>query len=292
MSAHIIGEKSPLCISFILDLLAKYPPPPPRPFIIGLNGIQGVGKTTLVTALASQLRAGHNLTTLVCSIDDFYLPHAQQLRLAASHPDNPLVQHRGQPGTHDIALAGAVFEALRHGKATRLPRYDKAAFSGRGDRVDECQWTEVNGPDKEPVRVVILEGWCVGFRALEEGEVRAKWLAPSQTLATHEIEHLLFINEQLRAYGDLTDLFDAFIHIDAEDTHYVYGWRLEQEKAMREVRGSGMTDDEVIAFVNGYYPAYELFSDRLRSGVFPNSPGRQLRLVVGRDRSVRETMII
>lgn len=38
------------------------------------------------------------------SIDDFYLTHEDQVRLAASQPDNKLLQHRGQPG--QILLRG------------------------------------------------------------------------------------------------------------------------------------------------------------------------------------------
>lgn len=52
--AHIIDDKSEICIPFILDRLNRhqleyqdaheFPP-----FFIGLNGVQGVGKTTLVS---------------------------------------------------------------------------------------------------------------------------------------------------------------------------------------------------------------------------------------------------
>lgn len=38
---------------------------------------------------------------------------------------------------------------------------------------------------------------------------------------------------------------------DAEDPLYVYDWRLEPERAMRESKGSGMSDEQVINFVNG-----------------------------------------
>ncbi len=44
---------------------------------------------------------------------------------------------------------------------------------------------------------------------------------------------------------------DAFIHIDAFDPQYVYKWRLEQEAGLRQVKGSGMTDDQVKEFVDG-----------------------------------------
>ena len=46
-----------------------------------------------------------------------------------------------------------------------------------------------------------------------------------------------------------------------------------------------MTDEQVKEFVDGYYPAYELFTETLREGVFEDK-GRQLRLVVGQDRKV------
>ena len=38
---------------------------------------------------------------------------------------------------------------------------------------------------------------------------------------------------------------------DAEDSQYVYDWRLEQEAAMRAQKGTGMTDEQVVMFVNG-----------------------------------------
>lgn len=38
---------------------------------------------------------------------------------------------------------------------------------------------------------------------------------------------------------------------DAEDTQYVYAWRLEQEAALRASKGTGMTDEQVVKFVNG-----------------------------------------
>lgn len=85
-----------------------------------------------------------------------------------------------------------------------------------------------------------------------------------------------------------------FIHIDALETQYVYEWRKEQEEKLRRERGSGMTDEQVKEFVDGYYPAYELFLDRVREGVFKGREegegwkGKQLRLVVGRDRKVLE----
>lgn len=312
LQTRIVDDKSPKCIPFskplllgsasahssadhpaVLDRLQAYlTTSTARPFIIGLNGVQGVGKTTLVRALAETLQQRENLQTLVVSVDDFYLTHADQLALAAAHPDNALVQVRGEPGTHDTTLLRSVFKSLCEGQTTLIPQYDKGAFDGWGDRAPEERWIAVNQEGQPRVQVVLLEGWCVGFRSSSHQDIEAKWKAPSRTLGLHKLEDLVFINDQLNEYDVITDLFDAFIHIDAENTEYVYEWRLQQEMQLRRERGTGMTDEQVIKFVDAYYPAYELFSDRVRSGIFLDRKGCQLRLVVGKDRMVMDKMVI
>lgn len=143
----------------------------------------------------------------------------------------------------------------------------------------------------------MLEGWCVGFRALPEAELRSKWHnAVAQKdrpdyhgrLGLNRLEDVEFVNKALKDYDGLTDQLDALIQIDAEDTMFVYPWRSEQEVALRNLKGSGMTEEEVINFVNGYYPSYELFTDRLRQGAFEDEKGKQLRLVIGKDRKVKD----
>lgn len=199
---------------------------------------------------------------------------------------------RGEPGTHDVTLLRDVFHSLSTGQPTLVPVYDKSAYNGLGDRLPESQWTRVNHEGQPRVQVVILEGWCVGFRGISHDEIEAKWLAPSRTLALHQLKDLCFINDQLKGYDVVTDLLDAFIHIDAEDLEYVYGWRLEQEQVLRRERGTGMTDEQVIRFVDAYYPAYELFSDRVRSGIFRGRKGCQLHLIVDKHRMVVDTIVI
>lgn len=36
------------------------------------------------------------------------------------------------------------------------------------------------------------------------------------------------------------------------------------------------------------YPAYELYTDVLRNGIFSGEEGKQLRMVVGKDRRVKQ----
>ncbi|KAL8731424.1 MAG: hypothetical protein Q9166_003399 [cf. Caloplaca sp. 2 TL-2023] len=286
-----------ICISYILEQLRLHNQgnyaTDAVPFFLGVNGVQGIGKSFLVSSVARNLeQAPHNVRTIVLSIDDFYLTHQDQLRLAADHPGNPLVQHRGQPSTHDLPLALSVIASLHSGQETLIPSYDKSAFNGQGDRRPQHQWIKVNKNGQQPLKLVILEGWCLGFRALDNAQINACWTDAVEVcsqgkgyhgrLGHNRLEHVQFINEALRGYDALTD--------DAEDPQYVYHWRLEQEAQLRRERGSGMTDEEVVHFVDGYYPSYELFTDRLREGAFSGRVGAQLRLVIQKDRLVQDVL--
>lgn len=241
------------------------------------------------------------LIMLWCSI----VGNLVYLRFLPSSLRNSVPAFRGNAkliactGTHDMQLAQELFTALCTQQPTLIPSYDKSAFSGAGDRVPPSQWTSINQPSQPKIQVIIFEGWCVGFRSLSPAQVEAKYAAaatdPKSTLPKHKLEHLLFINSKLKEYDIMTDTFDAFIHIDAQETGYVYKWRLEQEEALRRDKGTGMSDEQVVKFVDGYYPAYELFTEGVREGVLKGGEerkGAQLRLVVGRDRRVVEVVRI
>ncbi|KAJ5373738.1 hypothetical protein N7517_005744 [Penicillium concentricum] len=335
---EIVDDKSQHCIPFLLDRLrvhTEHRGTPTPPFFIGLNGVQGAGKTVLVSALNDTLRSEpYSLSVVTLSLDDIYLTHADQVALAQAHPSNPLLQHRGQPSTHDLTLGEEVFASLAAERPTAIPQYDKSAFEGQGDRVSKAQWKVVNQEGQDKVKVVIFEGWCVGFRAWDDQTLRAKWEAAVRQKENGEYDgrlgHVKFedvkaINDALKRYDVLTEWvssaigdctiktlanrgfrrskLDALIHIDAENPHFVYEWRQEQERTLHAAKGTGMTEDQVNHFVDGYYPSYELFTETLREGAFkpaPHNPsasssdwqGRQLCLVVNRNRRVQEVIKI
>ena len=150
--AEVRDDKAPRVVPFILERLAIHQkqhestkPAERPPFFIGLNGVQGAGKTVLVSILQETLeKPPHNLPTVVFSLDDLYLTHEDQEKLAEAHPDNPLLQHRGQPSTHDIPLAMSIFRSLKQKRPTAIPQYDKARFDGQGERVADHEWELVN----------------------------------------------------------------------------------------------------------------------------------------------------
>ena len=109
--------------------------------------------------------------------------------------------------------------------------------------------------------------------------------ATRSRLAYSSLSSITFVNEALKAYVKPFDICDMIIHIDAEDPLYVYGWRLEQERRLWKSHGSGMTDNEVTAFIDGYFPSYELYVDNLRAGD-NGMVSNQLRLVLDSSRRV------
>lgn len=107
-----------------------------------------------------------------------------------------------------------MFSALRQNQTTKIPQYNKAAFDGQGDRVPEEAWNELNKLGGQPVKVVIFEGWAVGFRPLDDEDLRSKWNEAvlkrergnyMGRLGYNRLEDVMDINEALRSYDALTE---------------------------------------------------------------------------------------
>lgn len=266
-----------------------------RPIILGITGLQGSGKSTWASNIVRMLTSEHNLNTITISLDDLYKTHDDLIAQRNKDPENKLYRTRGQPGTHDEQLAAQFFTHLKEYRGDgelRIPSFDKSRFNGEGDRVPKEEWPVINTPPD----VVVFEGWCVGFRPLSDSAIEEKHqlaLAhklPVNTPANHKVRHLLEVNRSLERYCDAfmgPQHFDFMVHIDTDDLRNVYKWRLEQEHKLIAAKGTGMNDDEVAAFIDGYMPGYELYLDGLRSGFFDGKSGNQVRVVLDRDRGVK-----
>ena len=207
------------------------------PLMVGLNAPQGAGKTTLTRSLVGVFAHLFGLRAVSVSVDDFYLRRDEQLGLAARHPGNRYLEHRGYPGTHDVALGASVLAALRDGRDVALPRYDKSAHGGRGDRSADVSWV------RGRVDLVLLEGWMLGFKPV----------------AVVEDAALAVPNELLRTYDVWNSLLDVFIALRMQRVEQVVRWRIEAEQAMRASGKSGLSDAEVEDYVRRFLPAYELW---------------------------------
>ncbi|MEO8309507.1 MAG: kinase, partial [Pseudomonadota bacterium] len=191
--------------------------------VVGLCGAQGSGKSTAAAALVEILQLD-DLPAVALSIDDFYLPRAE--RMALAQRVHPLLITRGVPGTHDVELAQATIDSLAEDEPTLLPSFDKAT----DDRRPRNQWRACQGP----MRVVILEGWCVG--ALPQ---TAEQLAiPVNALERNEDPDGRwrdYVNAALAGrYRTLYDRLSPLVLLAAPSFEVVQRWRGEQEQRLRE----------------------------------------------------------
>ncbi|KAI8054356.1 P-loop containing nucleoside triphosphate hydrolase protein [Syncephalis plumigaleata] len=233
--------------------------------IVGLNGPQGIGKTTLTSALALQLtNAGYRVYLL--SIDDLYMTHADQCTLATTTA-NPLLARRGLPGTHDIDIGAEILEAFRNDHSDiRVPRYDKSLYNGEGDRCAE--WTDwhVSSTASSAPRILLFEGWCLGFCPIGHQEIVSKLTTPSEgVLHRYSLNQLSWINTILERYTHAWYSFlDLFVVLEAESLDSVYVWREQQEQALRQrTGGNGMSPAVVRSFVDTFMVGYTLWLPQL-----------------------------
>lgn len=217
--------------------------------VFGLSAPQGCGKTTTVELL-KELFVHEGIRFQALSIDDFYLPRSWQEVVAELNQDNALLQSRGNAGTHDVGLGERTLKALSNSAKTEvpLPRYDKSAEAGKGDRVQSSLWPSQN----TPIDVLVLEGWMLGFKPRTDLDALSK-IHPSLTA----------VNEKLSKYEVWDEQIDAWCVIGTENLQQVFKWRLEAEHKMKASGRSGMTDEEVRRFVEIYMPAYAAYSERL-----------------------------
>eukprot|EP00245_Coleochaete_scutata_P008308 TRINITY_DN2502_c1_g1_i2.p1 TRINITY_DN2502_c1_g1~~TRINITY_DN2502_c1_g1_i2.p1 ORF type:complete len:454 (+),score=79.77 TRINITY_DN2502_c1_g1_i2:196-1557(+) len=245
----------------------------PPALVIGISAPQGCGKTTLVASLEYLFNSLGRRAAAV-SIDDFYLTAAGQTALAEENAGNPLLELRGNAGSHDLDLGSRTLSALRNlgtpGAKLKLPRYEKSARMGRGDRADPSKWPEVEGP----VQVVLFEGWMLGFQPV------------ASESATAIDPHLEEVNKRLAKYKLWDDEVDTWVVIQVGDPTWVYDWRLQAEVEMRASGRTGMTDEQVADFVSRYIPAYKAYLPGLYSkGPTTGRPGHVLQLEIDQKRN-------
>ena len=198
------------------------------PIVIGINGAQGTGKSTLSVVL-SQLLAVENLRTAVISIDDLYLTRAEREQL--SRTVHPLLKTRGVPGTHDIVLGQRLIAQLKsahENTETPIVRFNKAA----DDRCEPEDWTQHSGA----VDIIILEGWCVGARPCDLSGEPMNLLEQEQD---SDGKWRQFVQTQLE--GDYQALFgrlDMLIMLKAPSMECIVQWRTLQEQKLAQKMGN------------------------------------------------------
>jgi D-glycerate 3-kinase len=217
-----------------------------RPLVLGINGAQGTGKSTLATLLGLLLNNDRGLTTAQLSIDDLYLTKTE--RSVLSKQIHPLLATRGVPGTHDTNLGIQLINSLKNGQTCHLPRFDKAL----DDRSPEEYWHKIS----TPVDVILFEGWCIGARP-EPDEALASPVNQLEEREDTDGTWRSYVNSQLKqSYQEMFKLIDKLILIKAPDFECVYQWRLEQEEKLIAKVGTEapgiMNSEQLARFIMHY----------------------------------------
>lgn len=200
--------------------------------IIGVNGAQGSGKSTLCKLLQVVLEEGFAKRVTTFSIDDIYLTHAERETLAEK--SHPLLKTRGVPGTHDVELGLQLLTDLRGieaGQSINIPVFDKSI----DDRSPEKDFRQVTGP----IDLVLFEGWCVGAKPQRD---------PALALPVNSLERLedpdqvwrRYVNEQLENdYKWLFREIDFLIMLKIPGISSVMEWRSKQERKLAKASPGG-----------------------------------------------------
>ena len=220
-----------------------------KPYIVGLSGGQGTGKTTISSIISIILSKYFKLNVFKISIDDFY--KTREERFLLSKKVHPLLMVRGVPGTHDINIMLDSFKKLKGKKFTsiKLPRFNKAI----DDRYNKKLWYSV----KRRPDVIIFEGWCVGAKAEKNNTLKT----PVNSLEKLNDQKLIwrrFVNKQLKSkYKQLYDQLNCLLFIKSKKFSLLRQWRIKQEKKLRlkNKRSNNhkiMSDKEIVNFMQTY----------------------------------------
>lgn len=222
-----------------------------RAILVGVSGCQGSGKSTLTRVMSEVAESAYGIPSVAMSLDDFYLSKAERRDL--SERVHPLFATRGVPGTHDLPLLRDTLHQLATGRDRVLvPVFDKA----RDDRTSMVHWRQIGAP----MRLIFLEGWCVGLPPQAEGELTE----PANDMEAQKDNEQIWrreVNRQLAEdYQQLFGEIDALLFLKAPSFSAVFDWRWEQEQRLSQGHGAArtppvevtMSREEVAAFILHY----------------------------------------
>lgn len=216
-----------------------------KPLVVGVNGSQGSGKSTVCVFIKLLLEAEYQLPCAVLSIDDFYLSRAAREGLAENC--HSLLKTRGVPGTHDVDLAINTLESLLSGEAAAIPRFDKSC----DDLLPKTQW-----PLQQPVEIIIFEGWCVDAipQPVAQLEQAVNQLERDEDSGG---EWRRFVNETLGGdYQRLFSFIDYRLMLKAPSMDAIFEWRSLQEQKLAKKVGYDavgiMNAEQIKRFIQHY----------------------------------------
>lgn len=208
--------------------------------VLGVNGSQGSGKSTFTDFLDQYLRMYFGLNVVTISLDDYYLSQSERSELATAV--HPLLNTRGVPGTHKIE------QLLEDLKQLTKPTVKRPIFIRRFNKAMDNpypsdKWTKVTSkPD-----IIILEGWCCGFKPQSEHELATPINTLEETKDTNAVWRR-YVNFQLAGdYQAVFDMVDRWIMLKAPSFDVVATWRKEQEAKLRIREQKNLSNSKIMS---------------------------------------------
>ena len=228
-------------LPLVRDIKAEIQSSRKGPFLIGINGAQGTGKSTLAKLLSALLTSS-GYRTVNLSIDDFYYSKAKRQELADEI--HPLLRSRGVPGTHDVDLALNLIEQLCAAGSNQqitLPRFDKS--------LDDCRPVTACEQIQGPIDIIILEGWFVGAKA-QAGDELTQAINELEINEDSDGRWRAYVNQQLAgSYQSLFEKIHILLMLQAPGFEQILEWRSLQEEKLRTLavtNASGLMDRKAI----------------------------------------------
>lgn len=228
-------------LPLVRDIKAEIQSSRKGPFLIGINGAQGTGKSTLAKLLSALLTSS-GYRTVNLSIDDFYYSKAKRQELADEI--HPLLRSRGVPGTHDVDLALNLIEQLCAAGSNQqitLPRFDKS--------LDDCRPVAACEQIQGPIDIIILEGWFVGAKA-QAGDELTQAINELEINEDSDGRWRAYVNQQLAgSYQSLFEKIHILLMLQAPGFEQILEWRSLQEEKLRTLAvtdASGLMDRKAI----------------------------------------------
>lgn len=149
------------------------------------------------------------------------------------------------PATHDVDLGIEIIEQLQQEKENvEIPRFDKSAYEGMGDRTRSEQVNKVD--------IIIIEGWFVGIVPVNE-KVFDK--APFPLVTEDDRQFARDNNARLIEYLPLWAKIDYLMIFNPQQYQYSLQWRKQAEHLMISQGKTGMSDEQIEQFVYYFWQA-------------------------------------
>lgn len=224
-----------------------------RPMLVGVNGAQGTGKSTLALFLQSMLTSALGCPCARFSLDDLYRTHTERDWLARKI--HPLLATRGVPGTHDLVLGQQTVDQLISAgpmTETRIPAFDKAI----DDRLPHSRWPIYTGV----ANIILIEGWCVAAQPEDDATALATPVNALESGEDRECVWREYVNIQLKGpYNKFFGQLDMLIMLKAPSMDCVRKWRTLQERKLASKRTNAPEQriNQSIKSAAGKHPAQD-----------------------------------